>query len=173
MKRWPPYPFAILSIILLAGAIIWGSRTNIRDDLPQTTPPASFTDLDGNKIGLHDLRGKVVVLNFWSTSCAPCIQEMPEWARLYQQYRAQGLTLIAIASPGDAPNYVLDFTQRSKLPFPVALDPAGNHFQAFGPIQAVPTTLIIDKHNKIVQRYLGVPDFTQVQLKIKQLLQDQ
>lgn len=173
MKRWQAGPLAFFCLIFLAGAIIWGFWASVRGDLPQTTPRASFTDLEGNQIGLHDLRGKVVVLNFWSTSCAPCIQEMPQWARLYRQYHAQGLDLIAIASPGDAPNYVLDFTRRSQLPFPVALDPAGSHFKAFGPIQAVPTTIIIDKHNKIVQRYLGMPDFARVQATLKQLLQDQ
>ncbi len=172
MKHRSRYRFVLLCVIFLAGAIIWVSRERIWGDLPKNPPSANFIDLNGNKIALHDLRGKVVVLNFWSVSCAPCIQEMPQWSGLYQQYQTQGLSLIAIAAPGDAPNYVLDFTRRFQLPFPVALDPAGNHALAFGPIKALPTTFIIDKHHKIVQHYIGVPDFTQVQATLKQLLQD-
>jgi peroxiredoxin len=173
MKRWSTSRFALLGVIFLAGAIIWAAHEQIGVNLPQNPPKANFIDLNGNKIALHDLRGKVVVLNFWSVSCAPCIQEMPQWARLYQQYRAQGLAFIAITTPDDAPNYVLDFTRRFQLPFPVALDPAGSHALAFGPIKAVPTTFIIDKHHQIVQRHIGMPDFTQVEVTLKQLLQDQ
>lgn len=172
MKHWRSWSFALVGMVFLAGAITWAARDRIWGDLPKNAPSATFIDLNGKPIALHDLQDKVVVLNFWSVSCAPCIQEMPEWAKLYKQYRAQGLTVIAIAAPGDAPNYVLDFTRRFQLPFPVVLDPAGSHSRAFGPIKALPTTFVIDKHGKIIQRHIGIPDFSQVQATLKQLLQD-
>lgn len=151
-------------IALLVAALLWFQHK-------PAAPAASFIDLQGNKIVLQQLRGKVVILNFWSTSCAPCIQEMPEWAKIYQQYHAHGLELVAIAAPGDAPNIVIDFTQRHALPFPVALDPAGTSFQAFGPIKVVPTTYIIDQRGNIAERLIGMPDFVALAPRLKQLLE--
>ncbi|MEN9865068.1 MAG: hypothetical protein RL748_658 [Pseudomonadota bacterium] len=151
-------------IALLVAVLLW-------QQTKQAAPAASFIDLQGNKIVLQQWRGKVVVLNFWSTSCAPCIQEMPQWAKLYQQYHGRGLELVAIAAPGDAPNIVIDFTRRLALPFPVALDPAGTSFQTFGPIKAVPTTYIIDQRGNIAERLIGVPDFAALSPRLKQLLE--
>ncbi len=85
-------------------------------------PDVSFTNLKGEKIALQSLRGKVVMVNFWATSCTTCVQEMPQMIETYNKYKGQGLDFVAVAMSYDPPNYVLNFTETRQLPFHVALD---------------------------------------------------
>lgn len=74
---------------------------------------------------MQDLRGKVVLVKFWATSCVTCVKQMPDNIANYNQYHPQGYETIAVAMNYDPPNYVLNFAQTRKLPFPVALDTSG------------------------------------------------
>src|SRR5690606_39183692 len=91
----------------------------------QTAPDVAFTTLEGQKITMQDLRGKVVLVKFWATSCVTCVKQMPDNIANYNQYHPQGYETIAVAMNYDPPNYVLNFAQTRKLPFPVALDTSG------------------------------------------------
>jgi len=122
-------------------------------------PDVTFTTLSGRKVAMQDLRGKVVIVNFWATTCAVCVKEMPDMARVYQRFHDRGFELVAVAMRYDPPNRVLDFVGREKLPFSVALDPLGQIEAAFGGVPGTPTTFIIDKRGEIVQRIIGAPDF--------------
>lgn len=121
-------------------------------------PDVTFTTLSGRKVAMQDLRGKVVIVNFWATTCAVCVKEMPDMARVYQRFHDRGVELVAVAMRYDPPNRVLDFVGREKLPFSVALDPLGQIEAAFGGVPGTPTTFIIDKRGEIVQRIVGAPD---------------
>lgn len=122
-------------------------------------PDVTFTDLQGNKVSTADLRGRVVMVNFWATSCASCVKEMPDLAATYNKYKDRGLEFYAVAMRYDPPNYVLNFAQTRQLPFKVALDTQGELARAFGDVQLTPTTFVIDKQGHIVKRYLGEPDW--------------
>src|SRR5512135_2728071 len=98
----------------------------------QAAPQATFTTLTGEKVTLESLRGKVVMVNFWATSCPGCVKEMPELVNTYQKYHSQGLETVAVAMSYDPPAYVKQFTERTGLPFTVALDTDGSAAQAFG-----------------------------------------
>lgn len=128
----------------------------------QAAPDVSFTDLKGNKLSLTQLRGKVVLVNFWATSCTTCVAKMPEMIKTYDQFHTQGLELVAVAMSYDPPNYVVNFTETRKLPFPVALDFNGKLAQAFGDVKLTPTTFVIDKQGNIIKKYVGAPDFAQL-----------
>lgn len=125
----------------------------------QAAPHVSFTDLKGNKISMEQLKGKVVMVNFWATSCVTCIGEMPEMIKTYEKYHAQGLEYVAVAMSYDPPNYVLNFTETRKLPFNVALDVDGKLAQSFGSVNMTPTTFVIDKQGNIIKKYVGAPEF--------------
>jgi peroxiredoxin len=125
----------------------------------QSAPAVTFTDLQGNKVSTADLRGRVVMVNFWATSCTTCVKEMPDLAATYNKYKDRGLEFYAVAMSYDPPNYVLNFAQTRQLPFKVALDPQGEIAKAFGDVQLTPTTFVIDKQGRIVKRYLGEPDW--------------
>lgn len=122
-------------------------------------PDVTFTSLTGQHIDLKSLRGKVVMVNFWATSCSTCVHEMPQMVDTYNRYKDRGLDFIAVAMSYDPPNYVLNFTETRKLPFTVSLDPQDRLAKSFGDVKLTPTTFLIDKDGSIVKRYVGEPDF--------------
>ncbi|WP_338768584.1 TlpA disulfide reductase family protein [Massilia sp. METH4] len=145
----------------IAAAVIAGlgfaaySSLNSAPAAPQVT----FTGIKGERITPADLRGKVVMVNFWATSCATCVAEMPEMVDTYNKFKGQGLEFIAVAMKYDPPNYVVNFTETRRLPFKVALDITGEAAKAYGDVSLTPTTFVIDKDGKIIKRYVGKPEF--------------
>lgn len=122
-------------------------------------PDVVFTSLNGEAMSMQSLRGKVVMVNFWATSCTTCVKEMPEMVRTYNKYKNNGLEFIAVAMSYDPPNYVLNYAQTRNLPFKVALDTGGNIAKSFNDVKLTPTTYVIDKNGNIIKRYVGEPDF--------------
>ncbi len=153
-------------VILSAGGWFAYSANGARNVAPDVT----FTKLNGEKLNLKDLRGKVVIVNFWATSCTTCVGEMPQMIETYNKYHAQGLEFVAVAMSYDPPNYVMNYTETRKLPFKVALDSDNSAGLAFGDVKLTPTTFVIDKEGKIIRRYVGAPEFAQLhQLLEKEL----
>ena len=133
-------------------------------------PQVVFTSIQGEKLTTADLRGRVVLVNFWATDCAVCVKEMPRLVQTYTTYQGRGLELIAVAMRHDPPNYVLDYSEKNKLPFKVALDPMGELAAAFDDVRLTPTTVVIDKRGNVVERILGEPDFLKLERLIEQKL---
>jgi peroxiredoxin len=145
---------AIGAALLIIGGI--GYQTLTRS---VKAPDVTFISLDGEKISTHDLRGKVVMVNFWATSCATCVKEMPAMVDTYNKFKDQGLQFVAVAMSYDRPDYVLNYTQTRKLPFKVALDSGGDLAKQFGDVAMTPTTFVIGKDGEILKRYVGEPQF--------------
>ncbi len=122
-------------------------------------PDVRYTLLDGRQAALKALRGKVVLVNFWATSCSVCVEEMPAIAETDAKYRARGYETLAIAMSYDPQPYVERFVATHKLPFAVGIDSNGVLAREFGDVRMTPTTFLIDKRGRIVKRYLGKPDF--------------
>jgi peroxiredoxin len=135
----------------------------------QKAPDVTFITIAGQKISSQDLRGKVVMVNFWATSCATCVKEMPQMVETYNKFKGQGLEFVAVAMKYDPPNYVVNFTETRKLPFIVALDSGGDIAKAFNEVSLTPTTYVIGKDGKVLKKYVGEPDFA----ALHQLLQEQ
>jgi len=133
-------------------------------------PASTFVLLDGSKKTTGDLRGKVTLVNFWATSCASCVAEMPEMVATYQKYQSRGYQTLAVAMSYDPPAYVVNFTQTRKLPFQVAIDNTGEVAKAWGDVRLTPTTYLVNKRGQIVKRYVGTPDFDELHLLIEKLL---
>ncbi|HQS82751.1 MAG TPA: TlpA disulfide reductase family protein [Thiobacillus sp.] len=155
MKFAKPALIAV-AVLAIAGAIFYALM-----DRPGA-PAVTFTTLEGKPIVLDELRGKVVLVNFWATSCPGCIKEMPDMVESYKLYRDRGFEIIAVAMSYDPPNYVLNFVQTRQLPFPVALDVDGAHARAFGNVQLTPTSFIIGKDGRILEQKLGELDFVRL-----------
>jgi peroxiredoxin len=133
-----------------------GSRAWIK---PAIALAVTFLGIKGEKITPESLKGKVVMVNFWATSCTTCVAEMPEMVETYNKYKGQGLEFVAVAMKYDAPNYVVNFTETRQLPFKVALDVTGDAAKAYGDVSMTPTTFVIDKEGNIIKRYVGKPEF--------------
>ena len=157
---------------LLAGVAIIALVTGFVATLSAKpmAPSVHFTSLSGEKVALDDLRGKVVLVNFWATDCPGCVAEMPDLIKTQQKYQAAGLTTVAIAMPHDRPDYVMAYTQKNALPFVVTLDPTGQLGKAFKDVQLTPTTFVIDKQGRILQRTVGVLDFPKLHALIEKEL---
>ena len=126
---------------------------------PEQAPAVSYTLLDGRHGDLASLRGHVVLVNFWATDCAPCVEEMPALAANWRRFAPQGFETLAVSMSYDAPALVSDFAQSRALPFPVVIDNTGEIARRFGNVQYTPTSLLIDKRGAIVKRWVGKTDF--------------
>ena len=133
-------------------------------------PALSLATVQGEKLELNALHGKVVLLNFWATDCTTCIKEMPALIETHRKYAAQGYETVAIAMNYDTPAFVTAYALKNNLPFLIAHDAEGMAAKAFGDIRLTPTTFLIDKQGNIVKRYLGEPDFAKLHGEIEALL---
>jgi len=146
---------AVIGVVVAALAI--GGYVSM--NRTPAAPDVTFINLQGQKITTQSLRGKVVIVNFWATSCTTCVKEMPQMIDTYNKFKGQGLEFVAVAMQYDQPNYVINFTETRKLPFTVALDSGGDIATAFNGVKMTPTTFVIDKNGKVIKQYLGMPDF--------------
>ncbi|MGB7297907.1 MAG: TlpA disulfide reductase family protein [Burkholderiaceae bacterium] len=122
----------------------------------QTVMPAvEFKLIDGRRIHSTQLKGQVVLVDFWATSCAICIAEMPDLQRTYQVLKDEGLAVIAVAMPYDRPDHVLNFVETRQIELPVALDIDGTLLNALGPVPGTPTRVLVSRSGKIVARWIG------------------
>jgi len=135
-----------------------------------TAPDVTFSMLDGKKVSMQDLRGKVVLVKFWATSCVTCVKQMPETIKAYNEYAPKGYEAVAVAMSYDPPNYVLNYAETRKLPFPVALDAKGDVAKAFGDVRLTPTAFLIDKKGHIIKRYLGDYDVAEFHATVEKAL---
>lgn len=142
--------FASIVVVALAVAAFWqfqGGST--------AAPNVVYNTLDGNDLRPQDLKGKVVLVKFWATSCTTCIAQMPSDIETYKQLKPKGYEVIAVAMDYDPPAYVRNFASTRALPFPVAIDADGSIAKAFGDVKLTPTAFLIDKQGNIIKRYLG------------------
>ena len=154
---------ALAPVLALTGALLAGCAR-------EAAPAVEYTLLDGSKASSQQWAGKVMVVNFWATSCATCVKEMPQIVATHEKYKARGLDTLAVAMSYDPPAFVARFAETRKLPFGVAIDNTGGVANAFGPVQMTPTTFLINKRGEIVKRYVGEPDFAALHGLIEKLL---
>ncbi|MES2018822.1 MAG: TlpA disulfide reductase family protein [Pseudomonadota bacterium] len=158
----------VIVATVLAALAVGGNLALNRAKAPEVT----FISLAGQKISTQSLRGKVVMVNFWATSCATCVKEMPQMVDTYNKFKGQGLEFVAVAMKYDPPNYVVNYVETRKLPFIVALDSGGDIAKAFNDVALTPTTFVIGKDGKVLKRYVGEPDFAALDLLLKKALAD-
>ena len=135
-------------------------------------PDVGYTLLDGSRSNLAALRGKVVLVNFWATTCTTCVREMPQLAATHERFKARGLETLAVALRTDPPAAVIRFAETRRLPFGVVIDNTGAIAKGFGDVQLTPTSFVVDKRGVIVERYVGAPDFAVLQRLIDRLLRE-
>ena len=163
---------AALALAIGAGAYVWQAGTTRVHSPPEMAPDVAYSRLDGSKSTTGALRGKVVLVNFWATSCKVCVHEMPKIVATHQQFRARGFETLAVAMSYDPPADVVDFANSRQLPFTVVIDNTGQVAREFGGVKLTPTTLLINRKGEIVKRYLGEPDFDELHQRVERLLSE-
>ena len=134
---------------------------------PGSTPAPDFTlaTTTGELVSMSDLRGKVILLNFWGTWCGPCRMELPDFVKLYDKYNKDGLEIVGITiRRGESIKDVAKFQEQWGLNYLLLNDINGNevsevtmaYSQAIGQmINGIPTTLVIDREGFIVNGFIG------------------
>jgi peroxiredoxin len=133
-------------------------------------PDATFVTLTGKTISMADLKGKVVLVNFWATTCSTCVQEMPELVNTYNIHKDKDFEMVAVAMDYDPPAQVLNFATQKALPFPVMHDGFGEVAKKFRHKGITPTTYIYDKTGYRILYKVGELNFAKLnQLIAKEL----
>jgi peroxiredoxin len=136
-------------------------------------PDFSLPGLDGRMISLSDYRGKVVVVNIWATWCPPCVDEMPSLEKLYQEFKADSFTILAVSIDSAGAATVAPFLKKHGLTFPVLLD-AQSSVRTSYRTTGVPETFIVNKKGILVEKVIGPRDWAapEVLRYIRQLVQE-
>jgi len=158
----------LLLLVLLATQLLVSCSEQQTGNQPQTTanlskgsPAPDFTlqNMQGNTVSLAELKGKVIILNFWATWCPPCREEMPSMEMLHRKFKDQGLEMLAVNVEKNGKALVEAFLERSPYSFPILLDEAAevqNMYKVF----RFPETYIIDRNGLIVEKVIGAIDWT-------------
>lgn len=124
---------------------------------PRPAPAFALTTLDGDTLTNGSLRGRVALIDFWATWCAPCRKTMPGLDRLHRRLSDRGLTVVGISIDEKGPKPVRRFVTSRKIGYPIAIDsPDAPAWAAFH-VAAIPTAFLLDREGRIVAQWTGIP----------------
>jgi cytochrome c biogenesis protein CcmG/thiol:disulfide interchange protein DsbE len=165
-KKLPVFLGVLVVLAVATGAVYFtrggkqDSRENPKDvtkEVPKEGHPApqfSLQDLGGRQVGLSDFRGKVVLLNFWATWCAPCRREIPSLERLYRMRKDEGFEIVAVNTERASASKVASFVGEYGMSFPILLNPQGDVGSRYR-VRAIPTSFLLDKNGVIRWQIVG------------------
>lgn len=148
---------------MLAGAMcsanVLAEKAQPLHAVPNTpmAPEFSLKDTNGKLYKLSDYRGKVVIVNFWTTWCPPCRFELPSMERAYQQLKKQDIEILAI-NVGEDADTIFTFTVDYPVTFPLLMDLDSRVINDY-PVIGLPTTYVIDSRGKLVYRAIGTREW--------------
>jgi peroxiredoxin len=141
-----------------------------KDESPKKTNLLDFTlkSIDNNEYTLNQLKGNVIIIDFWATWCRPCILSIPIFNELYEKYKDKGVLILGIGL--DEERAIRQFVERHKISYPVLIG-TSEVSRKYG-IRAIPTTYVIDKKGKVAARHVGfMPNLKNIlEQEIKKLL---
>ena len=154
MRKWLVLGLIVVSCIFLL------TVTRSRTPTSQPAPDFLLPDLNGQVVRLSQLKGKVVLLNVWTTWCPPCRKEMPTMETLYRRLKSGDFLMLAVSQDVDGRNTVIPYLREGGFTFPVLLDVQGEVGRKYG-VTGYPETFIIDRQGNVVYHHIGYNDWSQ------------
>lgn len=151
----------ITAVIIIAVIFLFlnGCRSSAGGDF-------TLEDIEGNSWTLSELRGKIVVLNFWATWCPPCREEIPDFIKVYEEYKDRGVQFLGISS--EDISTLGDFNEYYGINYPILIDDGG--VMRKWSVQAIPTTFVLDGEGNIVFKNVGIMTAEQLKNTIEDIL---
>jgi peroxiredoxin len=176
-KRWIAAAAAALGVALFAVPFLRGPESSTPAPTGATCAAKTSANFDftlkdpaGANVKLADYKGKVVLLNFWATWCAPCKVEIPEFVETYSKYRDRGFVILGVLSQDDPPQQELQaFMSQFKMNYPVMREHAQLE-ESLGELWALPTSYVIDRQGHVCSKHTGMFSKEDLEREINGLL---
>ena len=142
MKKTSAFP--VVALLAALAAFAWPASAT---DGAAPAPPFTLASRAGGEVSLADLKGQVVMINFWASWCGPCRKEFPALDQIYAKYKPMGFTLVAInveSEKADAEK----FLATTPASFPILFDPDNKVSGSYG-VSAMPTTVLVDRQGRV------------------------
>ena len=165
---------AALIITIAAVAYFRPAATSVRSqegnllESPAPIAPFAVTTLDGARIQSTAWAGKIVVINFWATWCAPCVREMPALAAL-QERLAADVVVVGLLQDTVTNEQARTFVSGLRIPYPIARS-SSEIERVFPPVERLPMTFLLDRWSRLVAMYLGELDMDELERDIRKVL---
>jgi thiol-disulfide isomerase/thioredoxin len=158
-------PGLLVGLLLFAS---WEGSAAQAMGVGDTAPDFAGTDLQGRPFSLSGQRGKVVLLNFWATWCAPCREEMPAFSKWQRSYGARGLAIVGVSMDDELESVKQALAQRP-VSYPVVMGDA-KLGERMGGVLGLPLSYLLDADGRVVARYQGEASLPAIEAKIRELL---
>lgn len=152
LTQRPARLFPGLGVILVT--LMFAGTAGSGPQPASTVPAFQLRLLDGKLVRSQDMKGKIAVIDFWGTWCMPCLTEISGYNEFYRKYKDRGVLFIAPALDSGTEDEVREAARRLRIEYPVAV-PSLKEIAAFGEIQVVPTTWVINRRGELEEEFLG------------------
>jgi cytochrome c biogenesis protein CcmG, thiol:disulfide interchange protein DsbE len=139
----------------LGWVVVWSMQEHIVE-VGDTAPNFSITTSAGDQVTPRSFGGKVLVLNYWASWCAPCVEEAPSLNEFAKTLKASGVVVLGVSVDRNEQSY-LNFVKHFDVSYPTARDPQENLSYRYGTYK-IPESYIIDRNGKVVRKYAGLPE---------------
>ncbi|TQR20782.1 thiol-disulfide oxidoreductase ResA [Psychrobacillus vulpis] len=173
-KKKKRFYVRLIILGLMIGAIVFTIYSNLTKErtailqVGDEAPNFALVDMNGEKHQLSDYKGQGVFLNFWGTWCKPCEREFPLIDKQYQQYKDQGLQILAV-NIGESNFVVQKFIDRKGLTFPVLIDNNKSVMETYN-INPLPTTFLVNPEGKIEKIITGEMSEKSIKKNMEQIM---
>jgi len=164
MKKY--FFIIIITVIFMTSAIFIFSSCKGSGNVSSSDNDFTLTDLEGNPVSLSDFKGNIVVLNFWATWCPPCIAEIPDFVKVFNEFRDKDVQFIGVSNEdiSTLKNFAADYN----INYPILVD--DKNIMAIWGIRAIPTTFVFDRDGQIVFKNVGMMTGEQIRNVIENIL---
>jgi len=165
-KKMKKYFIIITTIILMTSVVFLFSGCKVSGNVSSSDGNFTLTDLEGNPVSLSDFKGNIVVLNFWATWCPPCIEEIPDFVKVFNEFRDKDVQFIGVSN--EDISTLKRFAADYGINYPILVD--DKNIMAIWGIRAIPTTFVFDRDGRIVFENVGMMTREQIRNVIENVL---